>query len=219
MARGAAPALKSAGGDAQAAVREQALPRAAAQTRGTKPRGAGGRPAARRGCARANACEQPQGSAAPRARAAAMARSGLQRRAALALAAAALVLLSLNGAAAQNVTPSMNITVSQPQGIANVSLVTATAALFNPITGLGIPGQNITFGTVGATGAPAPALRRPSRRSRPPLVRALPNSACSARAWQRGRAPARRARGLQCAAGPASYTCDRRGRPMHALPN
>jgi hypothetical protein len=135
-----------------------------------------------------------------------MARSGLQRRAALALAAAALVLLSLNGAAAQNVTPSMNITVSQPQGIANVSLVTATAALFNPTTGLGIPGQNITFGTVGATGARAPAPRRPPRRGRLPSVRALPKSARFEPAWQYGRAAARRARGLQHTVGLASFT-------------
>ena len=72
----------------------------------------------------------------------------------MALAGVLLVLLSLGGSSAQ-ITPNLTLTVAQPQGIANVSLVTATGFLNN--AGVGIAGQNITFSTVGNTGARAAA--------------------------------------------------------------
>lgn len=79
----------------------------------------------------------------------------------MAVAGLLLVLLSLGGTSAQ-ITPNLTLSVVQPQGIANVSLVTATAFLNN--AGVGIAGQNITFSTVGNTGArelassPGPSL-------------------------------------------------------------
>ena len=78
--------------------------------------------------------------------------SGLHRRATVAVAGLLLVLLSLGGTSAQ-ITPNLTLSTVQPQGIANVSLVTATAFLNN--AGVGIAGQNITFSTVGNTGARA----------------------------------------------------------------
>lgn len=83
-----------------------------------------------------------------------MPNSGLQRQATVALAGVLLVVLSLGGSSAQ-ITPNLTVTVAQPQGTANVSLVTATAFLNN--AGVGIAGQNITFSTVGNTGARAVA--------------------------------------------------------------
>ncbi|KAK9839695.1 hypothetical protein WJX81_006711 [Elliptochloris bilobata] len=47
-------------------------------------------------------------------------------------------------------TPALNLTVAQPNGIANVSLVAATALL--TVNNVGVPNQNITFSTVGNTG-------------------------------------------------------------------
>ena len=57
---------------------------------------------------------------------ASMAGLGFRRQAAAAAVGLVLVLLSLEGGAAQT-TPALNLTVAQPNGIANVSLVTATA--------------------------------------------------------------------------------------------
>ena len=79
-----------------------------------------------------------------------MPNSGLQRQATVAVAGLLLVLLSLGGTSAQ-ITPNLTLSTVQPNGIANVSLVTATAFLNN--AGVGIAGQNITFSTVGNTGA------------------------------------------------------------------
>ena len=88
--------------------------------------------------------------------AASMPNASLQGQATVALAGLLLVLLSLGGTSAQ-ITPSLNLTTAQNQGIANVSLVTATAFLSN--AGVGIAGQNITFSTVGNTGALPPSAR------------------------------------------------------------
>lgn len=79
-----------------------------------------------------------------------MAGSGFRRQAAAAAAGLVLVLLSLEGGAAQT-TPALNLTVAQPNGIANVSLVTATALL--TVNSVGVANQNIVFSTVGNTGA------------------------------------------------------------------
>lgn len=81
---------------------------------------------------------------------ASMAGSGFRRQAAAAAAGLILVLLSLEGGAAQT-TPALNLTVAQPNGIANVSLVTATALL--TVNSVGVANQNIVFSTVGNTGA------------------------------------------------------------------
>ena len=84
-----------------------------------------------------------------------MVQSGLRRQAPAALAALLLVLLSLGGSAGQTV-PALNLTATQPNGVTNVSLVTATALL--TVNNVGVAGQNITFSTVGNVGAPQVAL-------------------------------------------------------------